>query len=62
MNLDAWVQKTKLIPSKELAEKARKIIVRTLAEDFELSELWQESDEFNEWQTSVKNLVAKICI
>jgi hypothetical protein len=58
--MDAWVEKTGLVPGKELAEKAHKVIARILADDSELKELWQESEEFDEWQVSVKNLAGRV--
>ncbi len=59
-SMDAWVEKTKLVPSKELASKAHKVIERILADDSELRELWQESEEFDEWKASVKNLAGRV--
>ncbi len=59
-SIDSWVKKTKLIPSKALAEKAHKVIERILADDSEIKELWQESEEFDAWQASVKNLATRI--
>jgi hypothetical protein len=58
--IDAWVEKTKLVPGKALAAKARIVIERILADDSELKELWQESDEFDAWQASVKDLAARV--
>ena len=59
-SMDAWVEKTELAPSQELAEKAHKVIARILADDSELRELWQESEEFDEWKASVKNLADRV--
>jgi len=59
-SIDVWVEKTKLVPSKALAEKAHTVIERILAEDSELKELWQESEEFDAWEASVKNLAGRI--
>lgn len=59
-SMDAWVEKTKLVPSKALAEKAHKVIERILADDSELKELWQESEEFDAWKASVKNLEGRV--
>lgn len=58
--IDAWVEKTKLVPSKALAEKAHKVIERILADESELKELWQESEEFDAWYASVKNLAGRV--
>ncbi|MBX9901944.1 MAG: DUF4259 domain-containing protein [Burkholderiaceae bacterium] len=59
-SMDAWVEKTELVPSKELTEKAHRVIARILADDSELKELWQESEEFDEWTSSVKNLAGRV--
>ena len=58
--IDAWVEKTGLVPGKALAEKALKVIDRILADESELKELWQESDEFDAWQASVKALASRV--
>jgi hypothetical protein len=58
--IDAWVEKTKLVPGKALAAKARMVIERILADESELKELWQDSDEFDAWQASVKDLAARV--
>lgn len=59
-SMDAWVEKTGLVPSKALAEKAHKVIERILADDSELKELWQESEEFDAWKASVKDLAGRV--
>lgn len=59
-SIDAWVEKTKLVPTKALAAKAHTVIDRILANESELKELWQESEEFDAWQASVKNLAARV--
>jgi Domain of unknown function (DUF4259) len=59
-SMDAWVEKTKLVPEKALVEKAHRVIERILADDSELKELWQESDEFDDWVAAVKNLASRV--
>lgn len=59
-SMDAWVQKTKLVPSKALAEKAHQVIARILADNSELKELWQDSEEFDAWEASVKELAGRV--
>jgi Domain of unknown function (DUF4259) len=59
-SVDAWVEKTKLVPGKALAEKAHNVIARILGADSELNELWEDSDEFDAWQASVKDLASRV--
>lgn len=58
--IDSWIEKTKLVPGKALAEKAHQVIERIMADDSELKELWQESEEFGAWQASLKSLAARV--
>ena len=58
--VDEWVEKTKLQPSAALAKKAHQVIERILAENSELKELWQESDEFETWLAFVAELKSRV--
>jgi hypothetical protein len=58
--IDSWVEKTKLVPGKALVEKAHQVIARILMDDSELRDLWQESEEFDAWQSSLKSLAARV--
>ena len=58
--VDAWVSSVKQSPSNALLQKAQGVIVRILAGDSELRELWQESDEFPKWQASMAQLQAAV--
>jgi hypothetical protein len=58
--VDKWVEKTKLVPSAALAQKAHLVIERILAEDSELKELWQESEEYEVWQAFVTELKRRV--
>lgn len=58
--LDGWIRRSKLIPPPALVQKAHKAIDRILADQSELLELWQESDEFEAWKASVLNLRSRI--
>lgn len=61
LNTDMWVEEHKLLkPSKELVQKAHLVITRILAENSELNELWQESDEYNAWLQSVTELKSRV--
>lgn len=58
--IDAWVEKTRLVPSQALAGKALMVIDRILADESELKELWQECGEFESWQASVQALASRV--
>jgi len=58
--VDKWVEKVDLKPSIELAQKAHKAIERILAQQSELAELWQESDENDAWHASVQELKSRV--
>jgi hypothetical protein len=59
-NADDWVEKTRLQPSDELAQKAHQAIDRILADESELKELWQDSDEYDAWVASVEELRGRV--
>jgi hypothetical protein len=57
---DAWVERVKLKPGQALVEKARQVIDRILASDSELMALWEDSDEFDAWKSSIEDLKVRI--
>ncbi|MGZ8216812.1 DUF4259 domain-containing protein [Methylomagnum sp.] len=57
---DNWVDKVKLVPSANLANKARRALDRILGESSELFELWQESEESDAWVEAVTHLKERI--
>jgi hypothetical protein len=57
---DKWVASTQVKPTVELIDKAQAAIARILAEDSELNELWQESEEYEAWLASVSDLRARV--
>jgi len=59
---DAWVEANPLAPPAELVRKARAAIERILASPSELLELWQESDELDDWRQSVMDLRARLLV
>lgn len=59
-SVDDWVKSMDQKPTPALLQKARQVIERILAENSELLELWQESEEFNEWQSSMSTLFAAV--
>ena len=58
--VDDWVETNKIQPSTSLVQKAHVVIERILAEDSELKELWQESEEYEAWLDSVADLKNRI--
>jgi len=60
--LGAWVERIQLLPSADLAAKARRALDRVLAGPSELMELWDESGEAEAWQAAVRELKGRIRI
>jgi hypothetical protein len=58
--IDRWVEGAQLKPTVELLDKAQAAIARILAENSELKELWEDSDEYDAWQESVDNLRTRL--
>jgi hypothetical protein len=58
--VDAWVDRIRLMPSPELAAKARRALDRVLAGPSELMELWDESEEAGQWRAAVRELKDRI--
>jgi len=61
VTVDKWVENHPLEPTAALVEKATKAIQRILLEPSELMELWQESDELENWKTSLEDLKLRVC-
>jgi hypothetical protein len=59
-DLDAWVKRTKIVPTKELALKAKGVVRRIVTEPSELLELWQEGDEGEKWIGAVRDLERRV--
>ena len=59
-SLDDWVARVALVPSPELAAKARRALDRILAEPSELVELWEDGDDGGQWRASVNELKSRI--
>lgn len=57
--LTAWVVRHAARPSAELTASARAAVEAILARS-ELRELWQESDEFEEWTSAVGDLARRL--
>lgn len=54
--VDAWVASITTRPSPDLIARARAALARILGADSELRELWEESDAFDAWESSIKAL------
>lgn len=59
-DVDAWVERTKIVPAKELALKAKQALKRITTEPSELLELWQEADEGERWIDAVRDLERRV--
>jgi hypothetical protein len=58
--LEEWVQTHPMAVPRVLAHKARAAVVRILAPQSELAELWEESEEAGEWKACVQDLQSRI--
>ena len=54
--LTSWLSRIRPTIDKELANQASDALTRILAPNSELRELWEETDDFSDWQASVKEL------
>jgi hypothetical protein len=57
---DKWVANLSAKPTAELIDKAHTAIARILAENSELNELWQDSEEYEAWLASVSDLRTRV--
>lgn len=55
-DIEAWLTTVSERPDPELIDKARRVIDRIMADDSELRELWDESDDARQWSDSVAAL------
>ena len=60
--IDDWVERVKLSPSKSLIDKAQRSLERITTDPSELLELWNESPEFDLWKSSVNALLQRLSI
>lgn len=58
--VDAWLKSVAEKPSSELLSKARDALNRIMGPDSELRELWEESDDFESWESSIKALQSAV--
>jgi hypothetical protein len=58
--LDNWVEANKIQPSTALVQKAHLVIDLIIAENSELNELWQETEDYEAWLASVTELKNRV--
>ena len=58
--LASWLTRAKTKPTSIVVAQATKAVDRILAPESELRELWEESEEFGDWQADVANLRARL--
>jgi len=61
-DVEAWVKSVSFKVSRELLEKAHRVIDRILTHPSELYDLWEESDDLDEWKKEMMALKARIQI
>lgn len=54
--VDTWLKSLAVKPFPDLLSKAQAALTRIMGPDSELRELWEESDDFQSWQSSIKAL------
>ncbi|UJJ30514.1 DUF4259 domain-containing protein [Halopseudomonas maritima] len=54
--VDAWIKSITAKPSQDLLSKTNGALVRFMGPDSELRELWEESEDFGSWESSIKAL------
>lgn len=59
-DLIGWLVRVKPSADATLAEQAAQVLDRILADNSELRELWEESDEFGVWQTEIVGLRSRL--
>ncbi|HXQ69701.1 MAG TPA: DUF4259 domain-containing protein [Pyrinomonadaceae bacterium] len=54
--VDAWLKSISAVPTSTLRSNARQAMSRILGSDSELKELWEQSEELESWESSVRLL------
>ena len=54
--IDAWLKSISAVPTSTLRSKAHQALSRILGSDSELKDLWQESEDLDSWESSVRLL------
>jgi len=58
--LDKWVENNKIQPSTDLVQKAHLAIACILSDNSELNELWQETEDYEDWLASITDLKNRV--
>ena len=58
--VDAWLKSISARPTQELLSKAKAALARILGDNSELKELWQDSDDFESWESSLRALQSAV--
>ena len=59
-SLDDWIESHKLTPSQPLVESAILAMDRILTDPSELRELWQDSEDFDDWAREMEALKTRL--
>jgi len=58
--VERWVAESELVPPPELVEQSLAVIARILGENSELKELWEDSDDHDDWLAAMADLRARL--
>ena len=60
--VDAWLASIKAKPSADLLSGAQAALARIMGPDSELKELWEDSEDFENWVSSIKALQTALAV
>lgn len=58
--VDAWLKSVSSVPTPDLRSRAHQALSRILGPDSELKELWEESEDLESWESSVRLLQSAV--
>ena len=58
--IDEWMSGLKQAPGAPLVDKAVQAVTRVMTEPSELMEIWIDSDNFDDWQDGVEDLLHRL--
>ena len=59
-DVDAWLKSISAVPTATLRSNAHQAMSRILGPDSELKELWEESEDLESWESSVRLLQSAV--
>jgi hypothetical protein len=59
-SIDTWIKGSQMLVPDELVDKARRSVMRILAEPSELVDLWAPSEEFDDWKRDVEAVLERL--